>query len=271
MPLVNGSLLSGNAAATVNFGNGFEKTRAWLVTSERCRQLEGVRSHWITNEDSRGQNSHLSCTLAFLFCSESWCELQADDWQGGADQRSTFNSIRKRDLWKAKLRKQYLGKEWKIGNQHFSLMLSAATVTHRGVPGTLCLVCISLSPSISLVRSAAQHHSWHFLWTWVFLDLIIKAIHQIYIGVSSFVSFIPLINCRVYQFGKCCASCHTFLLHDFTPCTFRFVISFFSKADMLVNTVTITNGKGWTTARVKLRFQKPPKEMRWHMKNNYPG
>lgn len=144
------------SAATANSAHGFGKICASLVTSEWCRQLEGERSLWITNENSRRPNSHLSRMVAFLSYSESWWELQADDWREGALQRSTFNSVRKRDLWRAMLRKQYLRKEWKIGNQHFSLMLSAATVTHWGGPGTLCLVCISLSPSIWLVQSATR-------------------------------------------------------------------------------------------------------------------
>ncbi|OPJ82707.1 hypothetical protein AV530_004829 [Patagioenas fasciata monilis] len=44
----------------------------------------------------------------FLPGKRGFAELVSSE-NGGADQRSTFNSIRKRDLWKAKLRKQYLG------------------------------------------------------------------------------------------------------------------------------------------------------------------
>lgn len=107
------------SAATKNSANGFGKICASLVTSERCRQLEGARS----------LNYRWGFLEAKLLLKSRW-ELQADDWQKGAVQRSTFNSTRKRDLWRVMLRKQYLGKEWKIGKQHFSLMLAAATVTH---------------------------------------------------------------------------------------------------------------------------------------------
>lgn len=120
--------------------------------------------------------------------------------------------------------------------------------------------------SIWLVRSATHVMGWAittsiFLWTWVFLDLIIRVLLQIYIAVSSFGSFIALVSCKVYRFAKCCSSCHTCRLHDFTPCTFRLGISFLSNAGVLVNTVTITNGKGWTTACMKLTFQKSSKEI----------
>ena len=103
------------SAAIANSANGFGKTCASLIISERWRQLEGAWSLWITNGDSWRPNSRLSHMVASLCYSERWWDLQADEWQEGAAQRSTFNNIRKRDLWRAMLRKKYLGKEWKIG------------------------------------------------------------------------------------------------------------------------------------------------------------
>lgn len=136
------------SAATANSANGIEKICALLLTAAWCRQL-----NWSLSLDYKqgfpGARALIGAAAGISGSSGSWWELQE-----GAVQRNTFSSVK--DVWRALLRKQYLGKAWKSGSQHFSLMLPSVTVTHRGVFRTLLLVCISLSPLIWLERSATH-------------------------------------------------------------------------------------------------------------------